>query len=251
MPEANIKAVVLDLFDTLVVWDASALPTLEWRGRTVKSTVPWLVPTLETTMNGRLDLPAFLEAYHSVLDEIVASRQSEEPVEITCFERFARTLKRLGVDGGELEAGAERLARVHMAGVRRVTHAPEERVWAVRRIRPFYGLGLLSNFDDSRTGREILVDTGVSHLFDAVIISADAGVRKPHPRIFGQMLEMLRLPARDVLFVGDTPEHDVAGPRRAGMRTAWISLGRELPANVPAPDFVVRDLSELPVLLGC
>jgi HAD superfamily hydrolase (TIGR01549 family) len=251
MPEANIKAVVLDLFDTLVVWEASALPTLEWRGRTVRSTVPWLVPALKSAMNGRFELSAFLEAYHSVLDEIVTSRQSEEPIEITCFERFARTLRRLDINGSELDSIAERLARVHMAGVRRVTHAPEDRAWAVRRLRPFYRMGLLSNFDDSRTGREILLDTGVSHLFDAVIISADVGLRKPHPRIFARMLEMLAIPARDVLFVGDTPDHDVAGPMRAGMRTAWISMGRELPAGLPAPDFVIRDLSELPALLGC
>lgn len=252
MAKREFSAVVLDLFDTVVRWDPRALPTLEWRGRTFKSTVPWLMPVLGPAMDGRFDLAAFLDAYHAVLEEIAAARGREDAIEIICFERFARTLGRLGVVEAELSALSERLARLHMAGVRRVTAAPEDRAWAVRRLAPFYRLGLLSNFDDSRTGREILFDTGVSHLFEAVIISADVGVRKPNPLIFERMLKMLELPPHEILFVGDTPGHDVMGPKRAGMRTAWISAGAApLPEGIPAPDFVIDDLIELPGILGC
>ena len=79
-------------------------------------------------------------------------------------------------------------------------------------------MGLLSNFDDAQCGREVFGDTGVAHLFEAVIISAEVGLRKPNPRIYRQMLEMLRLDAAEVLFVGDTPREDVAGPQEVGMQ---------------------------------
>jgi FMN phosphatase YigB (HAD superfamily) len=65
------------------------------------------------------------------------------------------------------------------------------------------------------------------------------------------MLEMLRLDASEVLFVGDTPREDVAGPQEVGMRTAWISKGAVgVPEGIPQPHFTIRDLSELPAILG-
>ena len=89
------------------------------------------------------------------------------------------------------------------------------------------------------------------HLFEAVIISAEVGLRKPNPQIYRRMLEMLRLDASEVLFVGDTPREDVAGPQAVGMRTAWISKGAAaVPEGIPQPHFTIRDLSELPAILG-
>jgi FMN phosphatase YigB (HAD superfamily) len=52
-----------------------------------------------------------------------------------------------------------------------------------------------------------------------------------------------RLSAEHVLFVGDTPEMDVAGPARAGMRTALIGDGRN---GDPRPDVCVSGAADLP-----
>jgi HAD superfamily hydrolase (TIGR01549 family) len=247
----DFKAVVLDLYDTIVKWDPASLPTLEWRGRTVRSTAPWLLPLLQERLAGRVDPDAYFDAYHAVYGEIIKERDAAG-IEITCHQRFVRTFRRLGLDEDQAAQLATEFSRVHMAGVRRVTSAPDERAWAVRRLAPFYRLGLLSNFDDSQTGREVLLDTGTAHLFEAVIISADVGLRKPNPRIFERILTMLDLAPGEILFVGDTPEHDVLGANRAGMRTAWISAGKgALSEGIPAPDFVINDLAELPALLGC
>ena len=121
----------------------------------------------------------------------------------------------------------------------------------MRRIAPHYRLGLLSNFDDAQCGREVLLDTGVADLFEAVIISAEVGLRKPNPQIYQRMLTMLQLEPHEVLFVGDTPREDVLGPQRAAMRMAWISKrGVPLPDGIPQPDLMVADLAELPALLG-
>src|SRR6185437_14908033 len=103
------------------------------------------------------------------------------------------------------------VTRVHMDGVRKVTFAPPERSEAVRRVARHFRLGLLSNFDDAQCGREVLLDTGVAELFEAVIISAEAGLRKPNPLIYQRILTMLQVDPRAVLFVGDTPREDVLG----------------------------------------
>jgi HAD superfamily hydrolase (TIGR01549 family) len=255
MPKHPYKAVVLDLFDTLVKWEPERLPLMELNGRSVHTTMPFVFPRLSERLGDRFVQDHFVEVCTATVDEINAEREADW-IEITCADRFARILERYHAthhvgDALELRRLAEELTRVHMDGVRAVTWAPIERAEAVRRIARHYRMGLLSNFDDAQCGREVLLDSGVADLFEAVIISAEVGLRKPNQRIYRQMLEMLQLDAADVLFVGDTPREDVQGPLLAGMHTAWISKGAmALPDGIPAPHFIVRDLSELPALLG-
>ncbi len=254
MPDPSFKAVVLDLFDTLVDWDANRLPVMQWHGREVRSALPWIIPTIKGALGTDYPLEQFVKAHAAVLEDVNNERE-RDGVEVTCRERFTRTLRRLpsGADGFDADVLAEALTRAHMAGVRSVTAAPAARVAAVKRLARHYRLGLLSNFDDSATGHEIIADTGVAALLEAVIVSADVGVRKPNPAVFQRMLAMLKLadPA-DVLFVGDMPDLDVAGPIRAGMHAVWIRrYGRALPEGIPKPDMIINDLAELPDVLGC
>ncbi len=252
MAKTEFRAVVFDLFDTIVKWEPPRLPLMEVAGRQIHTTIPWVFPMLERRLGASFDRDRFVEVYHGVIDEIMAERELHG-IEITCAERFVRTLMRIAPAlRDEARASfAEELTRVHMDGVRGVTWAPAARVAAVRRIASHYRVGLLSNFDDAQCGREVFDDTGVADLFEAVIISAEVGLRKPNPQIYRRMLEMLRLDGREVLFVGDTPREDVAGPQQAGMQTAWISKGAAaVPEGIPQPHFTIGDLAELPAILG-
>jgi HAD superfamily hydrolase (TIGR01549 family) len=241
------KAIVLDLFDTLVDWDPDGLPLMHWKGRDIHSTIPWILPKVAEKLGAKYDLDTFMTAYSSVYDEINKERE-REGIEITCLERFLRTLERLGLE--DCEHLAQELTSIHMKGVRSVTSAPASRKDAVRRLAEKYRLGLLSNFDDSKTGWEIVADTGVKDKFDAIIISADLRLRKPNPKIFARMLAMLNLAAPEVLFVGDTPQHDVGGAKAVGMSAAWISRrALPFPDGVAQPDYIIRDLAELPEVL--
>ncbi len=241
---------VLDLFDTVVKWDPERLPLIELQGRMVRSTMPWVFPKMEELFGDAFRRAHFIETYAAVVEEIMAERE-REGIEITCHERFSRTLTALKLAVAErVTEHAEALTRVHMSAVRGATWAPAARIAAVRRIAPHYRLGLLSNFDDAQCGCEVLEDTGVAPLFEAVVISAAVRLRKPDRRIFQHMCELLRLDPAQILFVGDTPHDDILGAARIGMHTAWISKGASaLPEGIPAPDFIVTDLSELPDLL--
>jgi FMN phosphatase YigB (HAD superfamily) len=249
--EPKIEVVVLDLFDTIVKWDPERLPRMQWNDREIHSTVPWFISHLKDALDDRFDHQRALATYFEVLHELNEIRE-RDAVEISCLERFIRVLARLnyGSDEEILRLAGE-LTRIHMAGVRRVTWAPPERVAALHEIAPHYRMAVLSNFDDSETGYQIVEDTGAAHLFEAVIISADLGLRKPHPDIFKRMMEMMKVEdPRTILFVGDTPRFDITGPHRAGMRTVWLSEGKEpLTPEIPTPDFVIGNLSELPALL--
>lgn len=251
MAERRYKAVVIDLFDTLVTWNPDGLPLMQFRGREIRSTTPLLYQTLETALGKRFDREKFSEAHASVYSEIFNARAQHDAVEITCLERFARTLKILEVDEGIAGPLAEDLRRIHMARVREVTKAPPARIDAMKKIARHHRVGLISNFDDSETGHLIMHDTGIRELFDPVIISADTGYRKPNPLIFKIVLDAMKLEPADVLFVGDTPLDDVLGSKGVGMHSAWIRMrGREMPAGIPAPDIIIADLAELPAALG-
>ncbi len=251
MASHSFKAVVLDLFDTLVRWEPERLPEIEWRGRTIHSTIPWIMPAVAERLGDGARRERFLEVYHEVTEEIGCERERQW-LEITCLERFVRTLERLGIpESDERARFAEHLTRMHMAGVRTVTSAPAANAEAVRLIAPKFRIGLLSNFDDAQTGREVLEDTGVADLFEPVIISAEVGLRKPNPKIYAMALAMLGLDAADVLFVGDTPREDILGPKQAGMRTAWVNRRRvPIPEGIPEPDFTIESIAELPAILG-
>ena len=251
MARLDYKAVVIDLFDTLVNWNPEGLPLVEWRGREIRSTAPLLFPKLKEALGERFDRDRFMAAHENVYNDIFAQRMLAEAIEITCHERFERTLKKLELGDDEAKTLAAHLRKIHMGRVREVTSAPEARLDAMRKIAEHYRLGLISNFDDAETGHLIVTDTGIRELFDAVIISADTGIRKPNPIIFNNILEMMKLAPRDILFVGDTPHDDVLGAKRAGMHAAWINRrGIPLPEDVPAPDIIIKDLADLPAALG-
>ena len=242
---------MIDLFDTLVTWNPDGLPLMQFRGREIRSTTPLLYPALETALGERFDREKFSEAHASVYAEIFTERAKPDALEITCLERFSRTLKILDVDEPQAMPLAEDLRRIHMGRVREVTKAPPARIDAMKKIARHHRVGLISNFDDSETGHLIMHDTGIRELFDAVIISADTGYRKPNPLIFKKILDAMRLEPADILFVGDTPLDDVLGSKSVGMHSAWIRRsGHELPEGIPAPDLIISDLAELPAALG-
>lgn len=56
-------------------------------------------------------------------------------------------------------------------------------------------------------GRALMERHGIADLFEIVINSAEVGVKKPHVGIYQLMLEKLKVPAREVIFVDDTLEN--------------------------------------------
>src|SRR5579875_2543140 len=249
MKPTLVKAIVLDLFDTLVKWEPSRLPQFVWQGKPGHSTMPLLLSHLRQVVPDWNYDDAWMDAYNEVMLEIAAERTSRG-IEVTCLERFSRAVSRLPLSAPAAPL-AVALREVHMAAVRQATSAPPVNIAAVHRLAAHYRLGLLSNFDDAETGRQIIQDTGVAHLFEAIVISAEVALRKPNPAIFKLMLDLLGLAPEEVLFVGDTLHEDVAGAQAAGIPVVWLSHNRgAIPADIEAPALTVPTLAELPDALG-
>jgi HAD superfamily hydrolase (TIGR01509 family) len=88
-------------------------------------------------------------------------------------------------------------------------------------------LVVVSNWDCSLG--EVLGRCGLGELLDGAVSSAEAGFRKPDPRIFGPALEIAGTVPASALHVGDTPEEDLAGAEAAGIRAVLIDRDGEGP----------------------
>ncbi len=98
--------------------------------------------------------------------------------------------------------------------------------------------------------REKLGRTALARYFGAIVISAEVGFGKPHPRIFEIALEAIGATPDAAVMIGDSLPRDVAGAQRAGLRAIWLDRDEARPrADDPVPDARVRALSEIrPVL---
>jgi 2-haloacid dehalogenase len=90
----------------------------------------------------------------------------------------------------------------------------------------------------------------IGPLLDAVLSVEDVGVFKPHPRVYRLPLEQLGVRAAEILFVSSNG-WDAYAASAFGMRVAWCNLTGQPRERLPgAPDFEIRNLSEVPALLG-
>lgn len=93
-----------------------------------------------------------------------------------------------------------------------------------------------------------VAQSGLDHLVDIAVTSAQAGARKPHPRIFRHTLERCGADAHEALFVGDTFAADVEGPLAVGMKALHVWRD-DMEGDPPAlPDGATRSADLAPVL---
>jgi HAD superfamily hydrolase (TIGR01509 family) len=241
------RAVLLDMFDTLVDFHWDRLPLVAFDGEQVRSTSPRVFEAVRRLLPG-LAWEAFVQAFVGSYREVEAIRQTTER-EVPVQERFQMVLGRLGVtEAGCREAVLREGLAAHTQLLREAMVFPEANRAVLDRLRPRYRLGVVSNFDHTPTVLDVLAASGILDRFETVIVSDTVGWRKPRPEIFQAALQAMDLSPREAVFVGDTPESDILGPHGLGMDVIWINRGATpLPAGTPAP---MRTVSRLPEIVG-
>jgi FMN phosphatase YigB (HAD superfamily) len=215
-----IRAVVFDLFDTLVdlVWEN--LPVVEHRGARLPASVQAMHELLAERAD--VDFDAFTQALVEGGRGFAESHFAHDR-EVTTLERFEDLVQRLGLDAPELPA---LLTEVHMGVLRSGVEVPGHHAELLEGLGRDLRLGVCSNFSHSETALGVLEEAGMRPHFDAIVVH-----------------------------VGDSLRADVAGAAPLGIRTAWITRRIRDPEEKlrahegPAPDHTVADLAELPALL--
>jgi putative hydrolase of the HAD superfamily len=189
------RAVVFDLFDTLVDYD-------DTRSREFSGSVARLC--------GRDP-----EEFHGVWIEGRPRRDTGS---------MAVYLASLGIE----ESSLGELLELRRDWTRGILVRPRD--GAVETLQELHGRGVRTGLITvcSEDVVDVWPETPFAGLFDAEVFSCSCGLRKPDPRIYRLALDQLEVEADEALFVGDGANDELAGAERVGMRAVLIHRpGRE------------------------
>lgn len=136
--------------------------------------------------------------------------------------RLRRVLPAFRLPVPEEDAALDELYTEFLREYRAAWEAFPDSVQALRLARS-HGLriGVLTNGSEAQQ-LEKLREIGLIELIDVVCTSEGIGVQKPDRRAFEILADRLGVHAEECVFIGDHPEHDVAGAIAAGMRGVLI-----------------------------
>jgi HAD superfamily hydrolase (TIGR01662 family) len=243
----TIRAIIFDLGHTL--WDIG-----DSRAALARAYADMRVTLSERL--GRDDLPGAEEFQRAVLDVLVASSKTyfsdgpnlDQPPSHVWIDRGCRSLG-LMLDEDLLRE----ITPPIFASEREALTCAEGTLDAVRDLHARgYVLGCVTNtLADTATIRAMLREDGFEQLMTSVVVSADEGWRKPHASLFERALRETGVAPNEAVFVGDSPLHDIAGAKGAGMRAVLTQqyVARPYEGFEPAPDAIIRHIRELPSVI--
>jgi len=85
-------------------------------------------------------------------------------------------------------------------------------------------LGIVSDAPRNKVWDRLIM-AGLEDEFDVVVSVSDTLNFKPHPSSFKLALKKLNVSPHNVLFVGDSPERDLRGAKKLGMKTCFARYG--------------------------
>lgn len=245
----NLKGLIFDLWDTLIV-DHSDEPK-----RTVAGMPPKrqdrILKVLEVARRHR---PLEVDEVAATCDEIHAQAQtawSQEAKTIKVLDRVTEIFGRLSISPSQSELEEVTCYWEEME-YRFLPDAVPYVGEALASLSQRYRLALISDtgVTPGRVLRQILKHYGWIHFFDELLFSDEFGIAKPSPEVFHHILTKIQMRPQEVAHIGDRPEKDIDGAKRAGL-TAILFTGvvkREPLAY--RPDAVFGDYRRLESVLS-
>ncbi|MCK4933472.1 HAD family hydrolase [Candidatus Bathyarchaeota archaeon] len=208
----QLEAVIFDFGDTLLLtdrWDYDkCLKNLQ--NSLQKNGVTLQIP-----------YDQFKRIYFEVRDQMY--HQSEKALEEVDFRvRISETLERFNefysCRSRIIKLAAEAFVDAFIEDLHMENFLPP----LLSKLEEIYKLALVSNFAYAPGLRRILQCFSLKRFFDVVVISGEFGLRKPHPKIFEEVLKKLDVAAAKSVFVGDSLKADIYGASRVGLRTILV-----------------------------
>lgn len=116
-------------------------------------------------------------------------------------------------------------------------------------LKQDFRLGLISNASDVDDVYSLLGKFDLTDFFEHIIISADFGMRKPHPKIFLEGLQLFQAEPQYCFMVGDRLDMDILGANQVNMSSIWIkrrSIHKSTDYRFEVkPDYEIHALSEI------
>lgn len=194
MISLSVKGILFDFGGTL---DAAGVP---WKERFRR---------LFSEFGVTVGPERFDHAFYDADDALVGRLSADANLTETVHRLAAGVARNLGVPGDRIgREVAENFLRESFHFFRR--NRP-----VLERLSKRFRLGIVSNFYGNL--QAVCAEAEIEEFFDPLIDSTVVGVSKPDPKIFRAGFEPWRLPPERVLFVGDSPNRDMAGAKALGM----------------------------------
>lgn len=114
----------------------------------------------------------------------------------------------------------------------------------LRELKARYPMVLVSNFYGNV--QAVLENFDLLRYFDDIVESALVGVRKPDPAIFKLGVDKLKLPASNIVVIGDSHPKDIVPAQKNGCQTIWLKgLGWGDDDPNATADVIITDFMEL------
>jgi FMN hydrolase / 5-amino-6-(5-phospho-D-ribitylamino)uracil phosphatase len=191
---------------------------------------------------------SFAAAYNGSPPDFI-ERIVEESVERSVFgtDHFAEVLEPYGVTDPNLIQAAK---DVYVSDRFRGLKLFPEAVDVVETVRVHATIGMITN-GPSDIQRQKLNLLGIEPLFPFILVSEEVDLWKPDPRIFQRAMELGKASPHETVYIGDNPDHDVAGAKAAGVTSVWVNRSnRDWPGNGEPPDYQISDLRQIFDIFG-
>ena len=218
MPE--LTAVTFDLWQTLLIDNRElGLTRSEARLEGVRGVL--------ADCGEEFDAERISEAYWDCYRQCVAIR--EGLLDISFDEQIGIFVENIS-SGLADRLSADTLAEItHVYADSFLDYAPPAHADAVKVLRSVremgLRIGLISNtgMTPGTTFRTYLANTGMLDYFDTLTFSDEVKLSKPAEEIFLMTLRSLDAAPGRTAHVGDSIRNDVAGARKCGLKTVWIT----------------------------
>jgi putative hydrolase of the HAD superfamily len=225
MIDRPIKAVLFDMYGTLLFEEGG----LSFR-------------YAEMARRAGLDVEAFTQARGLSMEKAMTGAIPDG------IERAKVILKEMGLE--YTDQAARRLAKAEEEARFPAVHLYPSTIPTLRALRKAgYRLGLIS--DCTYLWRPILQRMGLERRFDAITLSCEAGMTKPHPRMYLDSCELLGVKPEECVFVGDGGSNELQGARSLNIVAVLIDQewGISRRTEHHDYDYCVNNLNELLYLL--
>lgn len=205
---------------------------------------------------GMTDLPDDIEG-HLVEARIFAETKSDdEQEEHTADDTLSFLLQFVGYPASRMNEDVLRQAVD-------LFYAPEMTAWepmpgAVELLEQLreqgYPLAVIANFSSDRIFQRIIDYTGLRDYLDVCMSSASVEWRKPGKEIYDTVLKRWDAEPYEIVCVGDSIKHDIAGGQEIGALTVHCQMiplaeDQRVVESI-RPDAVIENLSALPALIA-
>lgn len=113
-------------------------------------------------------------------------------------------------------------------------------------------IGLITNASYAEDIRQLLSKHRIGQYFSQIIISAEAGYRKPRKEIFNIALAGINSKPEESVMIGDSLSADIYGAKQNHMAAIWFkqyASTTQPEIQRYQPDAVINELSEIPAVI--